>query len=251
MGSDEAMAGRPIKRRTSENVSCDGLSMTGYLCEERAMTSEEGRCVVTRRRLLEIAGGVTGMLMLGWLEPWGVNARNAHAVEVKEHPNGLIVTNRAWCSGCQRCELACSIKNDGYASQYSARLHVWRNYNFGAEVGSGDGVFENIQWTVDTCKQCADPACVASCPTGAMARNAETGLVSANEEACVGCGACVEGCPWHMPRVKRDTSTSVKCVACGRCAEQCPNGAIVLVSWEDIALQAFGEGACNTMDLVG
>ena len=103
------------------------------------------------------------------------------------------------------------------------------------------------RWTVDTCKQCADPACVASCPTGAMARNTETGLVSANEEACVGCGACVEGCPWHMPRVKRDTSTSVKCVACGRCAEQCPNGAIVLVSWEDIALQAFGEGACNTM----
>ena len=206
---------------------------------------------MTRRSLLKIAGGVGGMVAMGWLRPWDIGIEQAAALEVKEHPDCLIVTNRAWCSGCQRCELACSVANDGYASQHSARLHVWRNYTFGPSVGSGEGVFGNIQWTVDTCKQCAEPLCAASCPTGAMHRDEATGLVMADGDVCVGCGACVEGCPWHMPRIKRDEAVSVKCVACGRCAQQCPNGAIQIIAWEDIAAEALGDGARNTMELVG
>ena len=204
---------------------------------------------VTRRALVELAGGVGGMLALGWLEPWGFNFAQAKELEIKEHPNGLIVTNRAWCSGCQRCEIACTIRNDGYAGQHSARLHVWRTYMFGDELGSGEGVFGNIQWTIGTCKQCLTPLCVESCPTGAMHRDEQAGLVSADEDICIGCGACEEGCPWHMPRVKRDAQVSVKCIACGRCAQQCPNGAISYITWEDIAAKALGEGAHNTMEL--
>ena len=165
-------------------------------------------------------------------------------------PQKMIITDRARCSGCQRCELMCSLRNDGRACQHTARVRVWDNYNFGSGGESPDGIFRDCQFTVEHCKQCKDAWCVKNCPVHAIAPDPETGARVVNAEACIGCGMCHEACPWNMPVVDTETGVSTKCIACGRCAVQCPNGAIKFVDWKDIAQEAINKGIVRTTTLV-
>lgn len=50
-----------------------------------------------------------------------------------------------------------------------------------------------------SCGHCDNPACVSVCPTGAHAKDPETGLVTVDAEVCIGCGSCVEACPYGAP----------------------------------------------------
>ena len=81
-----------------------------------------------------------------------------------------------------------------------------------------------------TCNHCDDPACIEVCPTGAMHRDEETGLVIVDADVCIGCGYCHMACPYNSPQVDRSKGVSVKCDGCisrvreGRrpvCVESC------------------------------
>lgn len=87
----------------------------------------------------------------------------------------------------------------------------------GAASGVGRTCFA---WYVSVaCNHCARPVCVEVCPTGAMHKDAESGLVSVNARRCVGCGYCALSCPYHAPKVDRAAGRSVKCDGClGRIA---------------------------------
>ena len=171
-------------------------------------------------------------------------------IELRTTPTKMIVTDRARCSGCQRCEMMCTLKNDGATQQSIARVRVWDNYNFGSGVDTNDGIFGNCQFTVASCKQCADPQCAKYCPVHAIHSDEETGARVVDEDVCIGCGMCSAACPWNMPHINAQTGTSTKCISCGRCAEQCPNGAIKFIDWEDIAQKAIDEGVVSTATIV-
>ena len=145
----------------------------------------------------------------------------------------MLKVNRARCTGCQRCELSCTLKNDGCAQPAAARIHVNDGFAYGSELGSGDGIFYSMEWNVRTCHMCTTALCQTSCPQAAITTD-DNGIRSVDPEKCVGCGTCVAACPWHMPVVNTVTGKSTKCVACGRCSEQCPNGALELVKWENV-----------------
>ncbi len=55
------------------------------------------------------------------------------------------------------------------------------------------------------------PACVASCPTGAMAKDTDTGIVSNDPDVCIGCGACAKACPYGAPAVVETLGIAKKC----------------------------------------
>lgn len=208
---------------------------------------------VTRRDVLAMAGcGVAGLVAGGALMKWGVveDAVASGRIELSTTPHKFIVTDRARCSGCQRCELACSLRNDGHASQHTARVRVWPNYSWGPNVGSGDGEYGSCQWTLKTCKQCADPWCVNNCPVHAISADKETGARVVDPKVCIGCGMCHEACPWNMPMIDNETHVSTKCISCGRCAVQCPNGAIQFIDWKDIADEVLAKGIVSTTTVV-
>ncbi len=207
----------------------------------------------TRRAVVggAIGAGIIGLVAGGVLAKWGVvedSVANGR-IELGVTPTKLIVTDRARCSGCQRCELSCTLRNDGRASHASARVQVWRNYNYGHGLGSGDGCFGNCEFTVEHCKQCKDPWCVNICPVHAINADPKTGARVIDPNKCIGCGMCHEACPWNMPRLDPVTGVSSKCIACGRCAQQCPNGAIKFVDWKDIAQEAIDRGLVSTTGL--
>jgi Fe-S-cluster-containing dehydrogenase component len=59
-----------------------------------------------------------------------------------------------------------------------------------------------------------NPACVPVCPVGAIWRDAETGLVPLDAEACIGCGACVTACPYAARTMDPISNLPVKCTLC-------------------------------------
>lgn len=95
---------------------------------------------------------------------------------------------------------------------------------------------------------CEDPGCLKACPSpGAIVKYAN-GIVDFISENCIGCGYCVKGCPFDVPRISTKDNKAYKCSLCSdrvgvglepACVKTCPTGAIQFGSKQDML--AFGE----------
>ncbi len=95
----------------------------------------------------------------------------------------------------------------------------------------------------DGCMHCEDPGCLKACPSpGAIVQYAN-GIVDFISENCIGCGYCVKGCPFDIPRVNPVDHKSYKCTLCSdrvgvglepACVKACPTGAIMFGSKADM-----------------
>ncbi|MGN0078594.1 MAG: DMSO/selenate family reductase complex B subunit [Coriobacteriales bacterium] len=118
------------------------------------------------------------------------------------------------CTGCHTCEAACRDYND-LDLGFSFR-HVFEIEGGGWEQdAAGCWVTDSYTYyTSFSCQHCDNPACTSVCPTGAMHKDRETGVVSVDEKRCVGCGYCAMACPYGNPQVNRQAGHSTKCDAC-------------------------------------
>jgi formate dehydrogenase iron-sulfur subunit len=148
----------------------------------------------------------------------------------------------ARCIGCKACQSACLEWND-----------------LREEVGTNSGSLQNppdltenswtlmrfeefeengkLEWLIrkDGCMHCAEPGCLEACPApGAIVQYAN-GIVDFISENCIGCGYCIKGCPFNIPRISRKDSKAYKCSLCSdrvavglepACAKACPTQAI-------------------------
>jgi nitrate reductase beta subunit len=64
------------------------------------------------------------------------------------------------------------------------------------------------------CNHCLNPACVAACPSGAIYKRGEDGIVLINQEVCKGWRACVAACPYKKTYFNWSTGKSEKCILC-------------------------------------
>ncbi len=64
------------------------------------------------------------------------------------------------------------------------------------------------------CEHCLNPACVASCPAGAMYKRDEDGIVLVDQESCRGWRYCVSGCPYKKVYFNWEAGRSEKCLFC-------------------------------------
>ena len=253
-GSPAALESEEAKDGTAASEPGEGALSEGEASGEQEPKKKH---TITRRQVLAMAGcGVAGLIVGGVLASWGVTERSIASgrIDIRTTPTKMIVTDRARCSGCQRCEMMCTLKNDGRVCQHIARVRVRDNYFWGYGVDSGGGALglgeDACQFTVEHCKQCADPACANYCPVHAISSDPQTGARVVDPNVCIGCGMCAQACPWNMPRIDTETGVSTKCISCGRCAEQCPNGAIKFIDWQDIAQKVIDQGVVRTTTLV-
>jgi nitrate reductase / nitrite oxidoreductase, beta subunit len=65
-----------------------------------------------------------------------------------------------------------------------------------------------------TCNHCTNPACVAACPSGAIYKRGEDGLVVANQEKCRGWRLCISSCPYKKTFYNWKEGRSEKCIGC-------------------------------------
>ena len=64
------------------------------------------------------------------------------------------------------------------------------------------------------CNHCANPACVAACPSGALYKRGEDGIVLVDQDKCRGWRACVSACPYKKIYYNWKTGKSEKCILC-------------------------------------
>jgi formate dehydrogenase iron-sulfur subunit len=175
-------------------------------------------------------------------------ARN-HEEEVAK----LIDVSR--CIGCKACQSACMEWNDlrqdvghfegSYQNPDDLSPNVWTLMKF-AEYENEQG---NLEWLIrkDGCMHCEDPGCLKACPApGAIVQYAN-GIVDFISDKCIGCGYCVKGCPFDIPRISKKDHKAYKCTLCSdrvsvglepACVKACPTGAIMFGSKADMKHQA-------------
>ncbi len=146
------------------------------------------------------------------------------------------------CIGCKACQAACMEWNDiredvgrnvgFYDNPPDLSAKAWTVMRF-AEVEEGG----RLQWLIrkDGCMHCADPGCLKSCPAPGAIIQYANGIVDFHEENCIGCGYCVTGCPFNVPRLSEEDSKAYKCSLCSdrvavgqspACVKACPPGAL-------------------------
>ena len=116
----------------------------------------------------------------------------------------------ARCTGCKACSVACTDRA-GLPDEVT-----WLRVE--ADEG-GRYPAPTLVYRVVHCFHCADPACVASCPTGAMAQGAD-GKVQVDAGLCIACGACVEACPFEAVKMGPGGVAS----KCDGCADEVARG---------------------------
>ena len=90
------------------------------------------------------------------------------------------------------------------------------DYNFEGVQKEIYGQFENtfMMYLPRLCEHCLNPTCVAACPSGAIYKREEDGIVLIDQEACRGWRMCVSGCPYKKIYYNWTTGKSEKCIFC-------------------------------------
>jgi formate dehydrogenase iron-sulfur subunit len=160
------------------------------------------------------------------------------------------------CIGCKACESACL---------------EWNNLR--EEVGFNHGVYDNpldltpasltvmrfsewinpetqnLEWLIrkDGCMHCEDPGCLKACPAPGAIVQYSNGIVDFDHDKCIGCGYCIKGCPFNIPRISKADNKAYKCTLCSdriavgqgpACAKACPTQAIVFGTKDEMKAHA-------------
>ena len=91
-----------------------------------------------------------------------------------------------------------------------------QDYNFEGIQKKIYGEYENtfMMYLPRLCEHCLNPACAASCPSGAIYKREEDGIVLIDQEKCRGWRMCVSGCPYKKVYYNWSTGKSEKCTLC-------------------------------------
>ena len=134
------------------------------------------------------------------------------------------------CVRCHACEVACkSARNVELGVKWRQVIEIWA------------GEFPDVTRTFVSlsCLHCAEPACEKACPTRAITKRAEDGIVVVDIDKCNGCQECYDACPYHVPQFGAD-DTMQKCDFCTgqgiepACVSPCPASALFYGTMEEL-----------------
>ncbi len=179
------------------------------------------------------------------------------------------------CTGCKTCHIACKDRMVGLVRGTKTDVQfdaegvadlpgiLWRRvyeYGGGSWVANGDGTFDNNVFTYYAsvgCNHCSEPVCVKACPTGAMHKRKDNGLVLVNASTCIGCSSCAKACPYDAPQLDTERKVMTKCDGCmdrvsdGKkpvCVGACPMRALDFGPMDELRAK-YGDGDAHIAPL--
>ncbi len=149
------------------------------------------------------------------------------------------------CIGCKACQSACIEWNDTHPAIEENRGDYTNPEDLNAEMFTlmrftewENEETKNLEWLIrkDGCMHCEDPGCLKACPAPGAIVQYSNGIVDFVHENCIGCGYCIKGCPFDIPRISKVDNRAYKCTLCSdrvavgqgpACQKACPTQAIV------------------------
>lgn len=149
------------------------------------------------------------------------------------------------CIGCKACQVACLEWNNlteevgvnvgVYDNPHDLTANTWTLMRYTEYENAESG---NLEWLIrkDGCMHCEDPGCLKACPAPGAIVQYSNGIVDFDHDKCIGCGYCIKGCPFNIPRISQVDQKAYKCSLCSdrlavgqgpACAKACPTQAIV------------------------
>jgi formate dehydrogenase iron-sulfur subunit len=159
------------------------------------------------------------------------------------------------CIGCKACQSACMEWNDLrspignfsglYTNPQDLDDQTWCLMRFNEIEINGA-----VQWLIlkDGCMHCSDPGCLRACPAPGAIIQYSNGIVDFQSENCIGCGYCISGCPFNIPRLRKEDSRVYKCTLCSdrvavglepACIKSCPTQALTFGLRQELQAMAY------------
>ncbi len=155
------------------------------------------------------------------------------------------------CTGCKACEAACQEWQeqpfvegtfDGTYQSFPALRHDFWNLIKFNEIEHDDG---GLSWMMAKyqCMHCIDAGCIEACPAPGAIFRRDNGTVDFDHDKCIGCGYCITGCPFDVPRLSPVTQKVYKCNLCSdrtavglepSCVKACPTNCLSFGARDDI-----------------
>jgi len=125
-----------------------------------------------------------------------------------QKPHYAFVIDVARCIDCRACLVACSVENKVPMNH----TRIWVQ-DLGVQ-----GEFPQLKrsFVPYNCMHCDNPPCVEVCVSGATYKDQGTGLVLVDQDACIGCGFCVDACPYKVRYTDEKRGVVDKCNACAQ-----------------------------------
>ena len=136
------------------------------------------------------------------------------------------------CIGCHACTVACKSENDVPVGNFRTSVKY-------VEAGTYPDIKRHF--LVQRCNHCTDAPCVTICPVNALEKR-DDGIVDIDRDACIGCRACMQACPYDAIYLNEDKGAVEKCHFCAHrveqnlepaCAVVCPTNAIIAGDFDD------------------
>lgn len=122
--------------------------------------------------------------------------------------------NQSLCSGCKACTVSCKDKNNLDVGINYRRVYAFEVGNY-MQTPSQAMVFniKSFYFSI-SCNHCQLPACVKICPTKAITKRTQDGVVIIDQETCAGTQFCIKACPYGSPQYNPKIFKSNKCDFC-------------------------------------
>ncbi len=138
----------------------------------------------------------------------------------------ILILDLLKCTGCCACEYACSFQHTGVFNPLNSRIEV--------------NIFlEDLSFVPTLCLQCEKAYCAEVCPTSALTKNDQTGVVDFDKDRCIGCKQCIVACPWGSVKLNHKGKEIIKCDNCAgdpACVKVCSAKALTFEEVEDVVL---------------
>ena len=186
-------------------------------------------------------GALKNKRWMGWMNPsqdvndgwneWMRTIENPHNLPIwhdnfytikdsKPKHHWAMVMDLRKCIGCQACVIACKSENNVPLTVFRTVVQVMET---GHMVSDKDGIVvtDEGNFTPDTkrfnlprmCNHCDHPSCVTVCPVKATYKR-QDGIVLIDYNVCIGCGTCLQACPYDMRFFNPVQHTADKCTFC-------------------------------------
>jgi Fe-S-cluster-containing dehydrogenase component len=196
----------------------------------------------TRREVIKLLAAAPGLVLLR-CGPVPPPPGKLPEYDWSKHYWGYAVDTTK-CIGCCACMRACRAENDvpkGYFRTWVERYRVDRHGGVDVDVATSDthvfgeksGEVSKAFFVPKLCNHCEKSVCSQVCPVGAS-YTTKDGVVLVDKKQCIGCGYCVQACPYGTRFIHPKSHLADKCTLCyhritrGKlpaCVLACPTGA--------------------------